>query len=340
MNKRFLCFFLMTFSRLAAQPPSDVVFVGRIVDGAQKGIKDTRVILIGVGEGRTDDDGMFRISIPSSLTEVQVSLDQYEVIYPRAGRALVPRSQTTPVLIEVKKIRAAETEKLIRQLQDNVRKLENDKRFREDEIRRLEKRMQDSIQAYQRMIDAGGGQSSRMLDSMQQKISRLLASQESTLLKEKKVRIYQDITQTLLVFLDKSRNLRDALTHIDDVFLSVQAQKNFERKVDEYNAARDSLYNKHKGFGEQVRLFWDNPELNARMEAVNELALDQIHVGIILPMNRSVIGPIGDAATGRTSRLSASKKARKGAHKALEQLVFPLNSLGDKINTLSGMLSR
>jgi len=243
-------------------------------------------------------------------------------------------------VIEVKKIRAGETEKLIRQLQENVRKLENDKRFKEDEIRRLEKKMQDSIQVYQRILDAGEGQNSRLLDSLKQKISNLMATQESTLLKEKKARIYEDITGTLLIFLDKSRNLRDALTRIDDVFLSVQAQKMFEQKVTEYNAARDSLYNKHKSFSEQVRLFWNDPDINAKMEMVNDLALEQIHVGIILPMNRSVIVPIGDAATGRTSRLSANKKARKGAHKALEQLVFPLNNLGDKINVLSGMLSR
>ncbi len=338
MNGRFFLLFLLGLTRLAAQPGAEVIFTGRVVDADQKGVRGARVILVGLSEARTDDDGLFRVALPASVMEVQVELDRYEVVYPRAGRSPVPRSASTPVVFEVKKMQGGEQERLVRQLRDNVRKLENDKRFKEAELVRLEQNMQDSIRVYQKLFDENGGRNSQMMDSLEQKIQHLLAAQEASLILQKKEQLYADITRTMLNFLDKAKNLRDALARIDDVFLSDYARQDFERQVMAYNIARDSLYSLDKGFAESVRLFWNNADANAKMEVIHELSIVQIHEGIMLPLNGSVVGPVRDAATGQKPRLAANKKARKGAHKALEQLAFPLRNLELKINELMGIL--
>ena len=339
MNWRYLFLLLPFPAGLAAQPAGDVVFAGRIVDKDQRGIGGARVVLVGVSEARTDDDGMFRVSIPAGMAEVTVEVERYDVVYPRSGRAPVPRSAGTPVVIEVKKAEAGEQDKLIRQLQENVRKLEGDKRFNEQEIKRLSQNIQDTIRVFQRLLDRNGNRSATLLDSLQREVQTLMAARESTLLAQKKQALYDGITQSLLNFLDKAKNLRDALARIDDVFLSEQARAGFEQQVTAYNQARDSLYNHHKGYAESVRLFWGEGEAATRMETVSDLALVQIHEGIILPLNNSVIGPVRDAATGQASRMSANRKARKGAQKAMEQLAFPLRNLELKINVLSNALS-
>ncbi len=339
MTARLSIFFLFTAAGLAAQPAGEGVFAGRVVDTEQRAVRGERVILIGVSEGRTDDDGLFRVSIPASLAEVQVELERYEVIYPRGGRAPVPKSAATPVLFEVKKLETGGQEKLIRQLRENLKKLENDRRFREEEIGRLEKSLRDTIATYHRLFEASGGQTARLTDSLQQRIESLLASRESALLAEKKEKLYGDISRTLLNFLDKAKNLRDELARVEDVFLSEPARLNFEKQVGAYNTARDSLYNLHRGYLESIRLFWHDPEAVAKAQNVYDLALVQIHEGIMLPLNGSVIGPVRDAATGRTSRLAARRKARQGASRTLEQLAFPLRNLELKISELAGILS-
>lgn len=336
----FLPVVLCLWRSLAAQPGGEVVFLGRIVDADQKAVRGARVILVGVSESRTDDDGLFRVAVPATVMEVQVELERYEVVYPRSGRAPVPRSATTPVIFEVKKMQGGEQDRLVRQLRDNVRKLENDKRFKETEIARLEKTMQDSIRVYQKLFDENGGRNSRLMDSLERKVQQLLAAQESSLIRQKKEQLYNEITRTMLNFLDKAKNLRDALARIDDVFLSDAARVDFEKQVTAYNSARDSLYSRDKGYAESVRLFWNDKEANEKMAVIHEASIVQIHEGIILPLNKSVIGPVRDAATGQASRVSASKKARKGARKALEQLAFPLNNLTLRIDELMGILSK
>lgn len=340
MNTRLLFLLFLALHRLAAQPAGEVVFMGRVVDAEQKSVKGARVILVGLSEARTDDDGLFRVSVPASVVEVQVELERYEVVYPRSGRAPVPRSSATPVVFEVKKMQGGEQERLVRQLRENVRKLENDKRFKENEIARLEKNMQDSIHTYQKLFDENGGRNNRLMDSLERRVQQLLASQEAALIKQKKEQLYAQITRTMLSFLDKAKNLRDALARIDDVFLSDAARVDFEKQVTAYNVTRDSLYSLDKGFAESVRLFWNSDEANAKMAVIHELSIVQIHEGIMLPLNGSVVGPVRDAATGQASRVAASKKARKGARKALEQLAFPLRNLQQRIDELMGILDR
>ena len=328
--------FCLFFQSAHAQ---DVIFTGRVVDAEERSVKGVRVILIGLSETRTDDDGLFRVAVPASTSEVQVEMDRYEVVYPRSGRALVPRSATTPVVFEVKKMQGGEQERMIRQLRDNVRKLENDKRFKESEIARLEKNMQDSIQSYQRLIDQSGGRNNRLVDSLENRLQQLLAAQENALLAQKKEQLYKEISKTMLTFLDKAKNLRDALARIDDVFLSDAARAEFERHVTAYSSARDSLYSRDKGFAESVRLYWGNADANAKMAAIHDLSMLDIHESIMLPLNNTVIGPVRDFATGQSPRVAASKKARKGARKALEQLAFPLNKLQRNMDELMVMLS-
>nr|HPI07050.1 carboxypeptidase-like regulatory domain-containing protein [Saprospiraceae bacterium] len=229
MNTRLLLLLFLALHRLSAQPAGEVVFMGRVVDAEQKSVKGARVILVGLSEARTDDDGLFRVSVPASVVEVQVELERYEVVYPRSGRAPVPRSSATPVVFEVKKMQGGEQERLVRQLRENVRKLENDKRFKENEIARLEKNMQDSIRTYQKLFDENGGRNSRLMDSLERKVQQLLASQEAALIAQKKEQLYGQITRTMLSFLDKAKNLRDALARIDDVFLSEAARAEFEK---------------------------------------------------------------------------------------------------------------
>lgn len=339
---RYVSLLLVLFSaygRLPAQPAGDAVLSGRVVDADQRAVRNTRVVIVGVSETRTDDDGLFRVSIPAQLAEVQIELEQYDVVYPRGGRTPVPKSAATPVVIEVKKLDISGQEKLVRRLRETVQKLEADKRFKEAELDQMEKSLQDTIRSYQRLFDESHGRSTELLDSLQQTIQNLLAAQESTLLVQKKAQRYREITQSLLDFLDQAKNLRDALVRIDDVFLSEKARSDFEKQVLAYNAARDSLYNRHKSYIEDVRLFWKDNDATQKMEMIADLALVQIHEGIMLPMNAGVIAPVRDYATGQRPRLAAQKKARKGAAKALEQLAFPLRNLELKINDLTNLLT-
>lgn len=224
-------------------------------------------------------------------------------------------------------------------LRENVRKLENDKRFKEAELARMEKNM-DSIRVYQQLFDANRRAQQPPDGFFGTKNSKLAggAGGYFHFAKERTVVLghYPDHAE----FLNKTKNLRDALARIDDVFLSDAARADFEKKITAYNSARDSLYSRDKGFAESVRLFfWNNNEANTKMAVIHEVSIVQFTKGSFCPeQQRDRSG--ARCGYGQLARLAASKKARKGARKALEQLAYPLNNLQLRIDELMGILSR
>jgi tetratricopeptide (TPR) repeat protein len=181
-------------------------------------------------------------------------------------------------------------------------------------------------------------QSRRDLELLEERSSRLADSLRTASLRRNREELYAEISRDLLAYRDRLKDVRDWLPHVGDTFIAPQARDMFNDAVERYNEARNALYQAHKEQIRNARLYWESEEIAGELEAVYELALNRIHNRIVLPLNEGVVVPVRDAALGKTSRITAHKKAKKNAGKALEQLARPILELEQRTNDILSKL--
>lgn len=334
MMKNWLLALLIGFLSLPApaQQGDPIVFQGRILN-QQTGqpLAGVEVRIIGAGSAITNDDGVFRIPLPRNMTSVKVELPSgWAVVIPEAGQAPVPmdHSYLTPFLIK-------QLQSRIDQLERTVTRLERENKLKQGQIDSLQQTVADSARLWREQLDRLRLSKTAQEDSLRQRIDRLSAALESGAIRDNKRIAYRAVSSELLHFESALKDLRDALPYVQNAFLSPGAMEEFNRQVKKYNAAWDSLYRYRADRIDQVRKYWEQPELTTRTEQVYQLALDRIHRDIVLPARDGITGEMAAYATGQKPRLTAQKQAKKAAVKLLSQLHVPIQELENAIATLN-----
>lgn len=336
--------YLLPFTALLGLMPvltaQQSIFLGKLVDESQQRLSGVNVSIEGGNPTMTDDDGLFRIALSKEderRSMVTLNVPGYKILSPTDGEAVLPRSQDWVTTFTVKKTGARAPEVQVKELENKIKKLSAEKAVKDNELERrlaeiesLKKTHQTDLQIVSAQVDS----LNKVIERLRTEGSNIERSLSELALQRKQL-LYGELSQTLLNYLDKLKNLRDWMPRISDLFLNDAAITQFNAVISSYNGARDTLYNKHEVFEKNLGEYWQQESLVLRMEDVNGLALNEIHQAIVMDIiNQEILTDLKDYATRQTSRITAMKKAEKSAKHAESMLYVAIPKLEDKINQL------
>jgi archaellum component FlaC len=329
MKTRLIPLFFSLPLALHTQPS---VFNGRIVDErSQRGVANLAVRALGYGEDRTNDDGIFRVTLPAGVNEVQIILPPgWNILFPREGRALVPRSNAL-VVFSVKSNR--EEDEMIRR---QMERLKHAGKLKDVQIDSLQTQLRRAAETYQEQLNSREAE----MEALRHRLQSVADSLERLFLARNRIETYDELSRDLLAFSDKLKDVHDQLGGVRDAFLHPEAMRGFNAAVERYNQAREILLEQHKGYVEKVGWYWNNAHLAAQVETLCDFALHTIHRQAVLPLQSTVVEPMREYATGRKSRLAVQGKAGREAQKTRAALTPLIQMLDEKIESLLPALRR
>ncbi|MFN7115575.1 MAG: coiled-coil domain-containing protein [Saprospiraceae bacterium] len=328
----FLCWLISGYA--AAQ---EFILTGRIIDQqSQKGVPNLVVQAIGYSQGRTDSEGIFRIAIPKNLDNIKIEVsNSYKILSHLGGNVPVPRSSNVMVEMLVQKL-AGEND----QLQKEVDRLKRQNRLKTQQIETLQATIEDSLKIYRKRLATQNKSVNAERDSLIQLVERLTEKLESNFVLANKREAYQNISTDLLTYVTRLKDLRDWLGHVDDVLLNQQAMTNFNKVLEAYSQARDQLFVKQADYQDQLQKYWTDETLATDLQKICDLALKSIHDQHILPLNNTLLQPIGDFYNGKKARLVVKKEITKQADTTTGNLLLPIRNLEQEVNTFNTILSK
>lgn len=316
------------------------IFLGKVVGEDQERLSGLDISIEGGNPTTTDDDGLFRIALSNEDVRrgmVTLNVPGYKIMRPEGGEAMLPLSQEMVTTVSVKKAGTSPSQAKIKELETKIKKLSTEKALKDNELQGKLAEIETIKKTHQANLQKAAAQ----LDSLNKVIETLRVEGskiDNTLVElatQRKQLFYNDLSETLLNYVDKLKNFRDWMPRISDVFLNDGAMSQFNAVVSSYNIARDSLYNKHKALETGLGQYWEQEKLVLRLEDVNDMALSEIHKAIVLDIvNAEIVSAMKDYATRKSSRPAAMKKAEKSAKHAESLLYMAIPKLEDKINQL------
>lgn len=335
MNKiLFLYFCLLLVCSVQAQ---DFILTGRIVDQqTQKGVPNLVVQVVGYSQGRTDNEGIFRIAIPKKLDQVKIEVSNgWKIVSSLNGTIPVPRSSDAMVEMLVQKL-ISEND----QLQKEVDRLKRQNRLKSQQIEVLQTTIEDSLKIYRKRFTVQNKNTNAERDSLVQLVERLTERLEQNFILNNKRETYKNLSTDLLTYVTRLKDLRDWLAHADDVLLSEQAMNNFNKVIQSYNEARDNLFTKQADYTDQIQKYWEDATLTADLQKIYHLALQDIHDQHILSLKDTMLKSIAEFYTGKKARLVAKKEVKKQADTTTGNLLLPIRDLEQQIQTFNALLSK
>lgn len=336
-------------------------FKGRLLDAEGRGIGGVRVVILGQGEGTSNDEGFFTVPIQQQVEEIEINLpDNWLLISPRSKRALVPRGNRS-VEFEVKKFERDDSE-LRRQLQaarQQTEKLKQDGLLQQNQLTALKAALEDTVAAWENrhnlvlkeltvtntLIDRKLGKTDSLvaentrlkiqIAQLTKQLQQYIEQQQNEYIFQNQETAYAQTFKEFDVYLERLKTTQQALIRVKDAFLNPEAAKNFNQTIAKYNTARDSLIQNQSQRLSQNRLFWKDPVKELLLQSLYKSAIEGIHEQHILPLNQTVMAPMKAAALGEMPRIKASKQASKAAAITYNQLQHPIATLSADIKTVS-----
>lgn len=335
MNKYIFYIFIWLLPNLLLA--QDFVLKGRVIDEqSQKGVPNLVVQIVGYSQGRTDNEGIFRIAIPKKVDNVKVEISNgWKIISHLGGNMPVPRSSDVMVEMLVQKL-ASEND----QLQKEVARLEKQNRLKTKQIESLKTTIEDSLKVYRKRVANKNKGTNAERDSLVQLVERLTARLEANFLLVNKRETYKNISTDLLTYVTHLKDLRDWLSHADDALLNEQALNSFNKTINIYNQSRDSLFIKQADYTDQVQKYWEEETLRADLQKICDLALKDIHDQHILTLKDNLLKSMSEFYTGKKARLVAKKEVKKQAQATTAALLLPIRNLEQQVNTFNAILSK
>ena len=133
----------------------------------------------------------------------------------------------------------------------------------------------------------------------------------------KQKRSFDDVSETLITYLSRLKDLRDQLNHIDYVFKSKEAMSEFISSLKSYSAIYEEFNGNWNNHSNDIVHYWNSTQTQDEYLKVKKIILDDIHRQLILPLNDSVIVPIRNAAVGKSHK---PRKIKKETSKALIEI--------------------
>jgi hypothetical protein len=315
----------------------DFLLTGRIIDQAsQKGVPNLTIQIVGYNQGRTDSEGIFRIAIPKKLEQVKIEIaGGWKITSHLGGNTPVPRSSSTMVEMLVQKL-ADENEAL----RAEIARLKRQNKLKANQVENLQAGVQDSLKIYRQRLVKQRLSAAAERDSLIKIVERLTLSFEEDYLLKNKREAYQNISTDLLTYLTRLKDLRDWLTHAEDVLLNPKSAEYFNRTLESYNQARDQLFVKQADYQDQLQKYWTDETRATDLQKICDLALKAIHDRHILTLNDTLLKSMRDFANGKKARLTAKKEIKQQAAETTGNLLLPIRDLEQQVNTFNTLLSK
>lgn len=335
MKQFLILFFCLSAWALSAQR----IFLGKIIGADKTSMRGIEVSIEGGSPALSDDHGLFRMALSNDAVRsgrIRLIVPGYQIMNPEDGEVVLPLSQEWVTEITVKPTAAPPPDRQNLALRREIEKLKAEKVAKDADLQRR----QAEIDSLKQARTTHMGQASSQIDSLSRLIesakkeSEQLEWQLRELINRRKASFYDELSQTLLNYLDKLKNLSDWMPRVSDAFFSDAGMQQFNQVIGSYNGARDSLFNKHKRFESDISQFWEKDRL-LRLEDVHQLVLGEIHRDVVLGVvQNEIVEAMKDFATGKTGRQPALRKAEKSAVKAESLLRVAIPKLEDRMNQL------
>lgn len=337
MNTRFLLLLftgLLCHDILSAQAKVRI----RVLDQDDMPLKFIRLTLSGANLPiETQSNGEYTLEFPPGKSElVFYPPAGYERISPPNGALIVPEDKSRTIDIW-----------LARKGNDN-RELESFTRVlgkKEEEKARL-KIENETLKAQLEQLESERQTTSTLRDSIEA-LLRKNANNDTSLAREiadlkeavglKRQLYYKKMAGELLVFADRLKDLRDALPRVRDAFIDNRSMARFDKIIENYNAARDSLLQNQKGNVEIVRALWNEPTATA-LNRVYEQALTEVHQQTVLPLNTSLLDQFRAVRAEEIRPAKARKKVEKASNDTLAKLNLLIPSLESNFRAVLAQL--
>ena len=254
-SKAFLFMFLVLLGgQVLAQNP--IVLKGRLInEKTGAGIANVTVRISGEAQDVTTSSGYFKITLPKRFkvgNKIQISLDEKEWLIeaPVNGEIFIPSNLDEPIQILVSSEQKTENRDQLDYLKKILTTLETEQNLNLDEKKR--------IRAFE-----------------------ILKSKKAT---------FDEISALLLDYVHKSRILGEQYNDLVVSFTS--GQKGIEQRVGfllvairEHNQVYRKFNERQLKFKNDIKLFWDDDELQSELEKILDLILDKMNKSCILPFN-------------------------------------------------------
>lgn len=349
-----------------AQKVSTVELKGRVVEmvnGKATGIPKVTVSVTDTDYDITEADGSFSINLRPEQKHVKVSLDvtNKQLLSPFEGIVTLPPSGTVDILVcaqqnlELKnKVVALNTKVKNLQQKFNLsqRQTEYLQRQMLDTVMYFEQRIQDMKASFEREKTTQQAEQQKAMQERDAKIQRLETELQSIMQQLvqakdaqflKKQAAFQSISSALRHYNDALQNLRPMILpdRIPQYFSgNAQAGQEYNRKVADYNTARETLVKQQDAHLTAVQHYWTNPSVPAQLSETYQYIFDDVHDKIVYPINSGVGNALEKFLTRQMGRQEAQKKAVKAATDSYSRLTVILPILDEKIQSTINTLKQ
>ncbi len=354
----------MVYSPVLSQghPGMIVVLSGQVLEmEAQEPIPQFPLHIDQVRPFTTDNHGFFKVPVPyaSGVVRVQLRHPRYEILSPPEGSKILSASlkPNSTVNLEIWVLGADASDELKNQLfeaREEIARLKKNNEITGRQVEHLNRTLLDSIRVFHHerkrfrtAVDSLENQLSEkvqreqqltgQLSMLKEQIATLEASNRSLItrlasaLEERYLRqkiLHDEITQSLLNYESRLKDLRDQLKKVGFVFRSSQAGKYFAETIENYSESRNEINNTRETHSEAIQHYWEIPSLQEAYNRLVQLILRDIHDEEILPLNDSVLLSIQEASVGKRVKV---KKTEKTANETVERLDVKIELLEDQM---------
>ena len=337
---------------------------GRLVQllGSEKQpVSGIKIEIPGQGSAITKTDGSFSIEVSKDLEYISLESGTSEQFLLPDRMNLPPPTHDLEIMLCCGEQVDPGFQKRIDRLNTRIKKTEKEKKLSERQIIALQKTLFDTVLHYQTevflrqqsieklQVDLEDQQAANeeLAESLKQMQTENLALQNKVegltdelyaALEEKFLRQqehYKLVSEDLQEYLDRLKDLRDWLVHIDNYFGHPKSRQQFIQSIDNYNAAWKTISLSHQSNIKATKNYWDKSELAIRLEAIYDYLLHDLHEDLMLESLRSaVISPLVKWSNKKLGMKAAQRSARLGATNILEQLNPVIDELEYKITTI------
>ncbi|HHH50453.1 MAG TPA: hypothetical protein ENK52_05705 [Saprospiraceae bacterium] len=212
-------------------------------------------------------------------------------------------------------------------LVDTIMFFENNRKRLESEMNQLKENLSslENLTAEQKQKIE---EQNAKIEFLNEKVDKLTTDLEAALEKRylRQNEYFKNISQSLLQYLQRVKDIRDQLPHIKEYFkIKGDMQANYNSNNQKYNKAFTKLNTEYQNYIEGVERYWDNKTLAKELEAVYKYLLTGVHLRQIYPLVNELNNEI---------RKSRPKKAEKIANEAYPDMVVNIRKLEKDVNKI------
>ena len=331
---------LLYCNGLFGQQPSGVIEIsGQIIHkgNTTESPLDLELYIKDYGAVDIDHQGEFEFKAPQGLDlHIEIIPSEFRVLRPLDGFL---KGEAQSYRIEIIILHGTQDSLLkqqISELDEEVRRLQNQNELGENQIARLDQIILDTVFYYQKIKNRYKQRVNRLNQSLNQSVEKNEALKDSLIsyqnivndlndsisilvnrltiaLEERYLRQKQHFdhfTNLLLDYQTRLKDVYDFLPGIEDCFRHSGALNQFNELGKRYGQARNALYENHSKHIEGIQRYWSNGSCYLEAESICNYIFEDIHDQIFLQgINQEIIPNLKEYATRGIRKVKDTRKA-------------------------------